>query len=127
MAETKQTYDTTTNFKDCIATNLPPRAMRYTMENKCNLSEKGSMYVGLGETRETTVRVKQLNGETIDQTYQIPKTGIITPPTNSGNYQLVCTVDSNGNVTMGWASIGDTAPTIISGITDVNSNNNNNK
>ena len=35
----KNTFDETEGFKDCISSNLPPRAMRYSMENKNNLED----------------------------------------------------------------------------------------
>ena len=54
---TNKTFDETQGFKDCISSNLPPRAMRYSMENKNNLEKRGSIYVGLGTKRNTTINV----------------------------------------------------------------------
>lgn len=47
------TSDTTSGFGDVIANNIPSRAFRYSAENKNVLSQKGSIYVGTGNTRET--------------------------------------------------------------------------
>ena len=126
----KNTFDETKGFKDCISSNLPPRAMRYSMENKNNLEKRGSIYVGLGTKRETTINVGTINGieqdgttnttEVVTEKFEIPETGIITPPTSNGTYVLVCKVN-NGNVEMGWVNATSIASgPIISGIKDVN-------
>ena len=80
------TYD----FADCISDGLPPRAMRYTMENKNNLSKRGSIYVGLGEKRETTISFKtDVDGEIQTAKYESAKTGVLEPPTGEdGIYAL---------------------------------------
>lgn len=128
---TLTTFDETSGFKDCISSNLPPRAMRYSMENKNNLKEKGSIYVGLGTKRETTINVNEIvevdeNGinttNVVTEKFEIPKTGIITPPKSLGTYVLVCKVDDDGNVEgMGWVNATSiTSGSIISGIKDVN-------
>lgn len=126
---TKKTFDETQGFKDCISSNLPPRAMRYSMENKNNLEKRGSIYVGLGTKRNTTINVGTIKGieqdgvnetEVVPQSFEIPETGIIIPPTSNGTYVLVCKVN-NGNVEMGWVDATSiTSGSIISGIKDVN-------
>lgn len=125
----KNTFDKTEGFKDCISSNLPPRAMRYSMENKNNLKERGSIYVGLGTTRETTINVGTISGieqdgenetQVVTETFNIPETGIITPPESNGTYVLVCKV-KDGNIEMGWIrSSSFTFEPIASGIKDVN-------
>lgn len=128
--DTLKTFDKTPGFNDCISSNLPPRAMRYSMENKNNLEKRGSIYVGLGTKRETTINVGTINGieqdgttnttEVVIEKFEIPETGIITPPTSNGTYVLVCKVN-NGNVEMGWVNATSIASgPIISGIKDVN-------
>ena len=127
--DTLKTFDETPGFNDCISSNLPPRAMRYSMENKNNLEKRGSIYVGLGTKRETTINVGTINGieqdgvnktEVVTKKFEIPETGIITPPTSNGTYVLVCKVN-NGNVEMGWVNATSIASgPIISGIKDVN-------
>ena len=126
---TKKTFDETEGFKDCISSNLPPRAMRYSMENKNNLEKRGSIYVGLGTKRNTTINVGTINAieqdgvnetEVVTENFEIPETGIITPPTSNGTYVLVCKVN-DGNVEMGWVNATSiTSGSIISGIKDVN-------
>lgn len=129
MEDKHVTYDGTPDFNDCIGSNLPPRAMRYTMESKNNLREKGSLYVGLGETRETTINVGTLSagastGSTevsvVSEKYEIPRTGVINPPDANGTYVLVCKIN-NGNVEMGWVRADSSfdSRSIVSGITDV--------
>ena len=95
---TSQTYDKTAytdsqgvtyDFADCISDGLPPRAMRYTMESKNNLSKRGSIYVGLGEKRETTIAFKtDVEGELQTVKYQSAKTGVLEPPEDDGIYVL---------------------------------------
>ncbi len=126
---TKKTFDETQGFKDCISSNLPPRAMRYSMENKNNLEKRGSIYVGLGTKRNTTINVGTINAieqdgvnetEIVTENFEIPETGIITPPTSNGTYILVCRVN-DGNVEMGWVSATSfESELIVSGIKDVN-------
>ena len=126
---TKKTFDETQCFKDCISSNLPPRAMRYSMENKNNLEKRGSIYVGLGTKRNTTINVGTINAieqdgvnetEIVTENFEIPETGIITPPTSNGTYVLICKVN-DGNVEMGWVNATSiTSGSIISGIKDVN-------
>ena len=131
--DTLKTFDKRPGFNDCISSNLPPRAMRYSMENKNNLEKRGSIYVGLGTKRETTINVGTINGieqdgvnetEVVTQKFEIPQTGIITPPTSRGTYVLVCKVDDNGSVEeMGWVDAASiTTGSIVSGIKDVNVN-----
>ena len=127
------TFDKTQGFNDCISSDLPPRAMRYSMENKNNLKKRGSIYVGLGTKRTTTINVGTIDTteqggtiktEVVPQSFEIPETGIITPPMINGTYVLTCKVSNNGrNVEMGWALIGGfgiTIGPIVSGIKDVN-------
>lgn len=95
---TSQTYDKTAytdsqgvtyDFADCISDGLPPRAMRYAMESKNNLSKRGSIYVGLGEKRETTIAFKtDVEGELQTVKYQSAKTGVLEPPEDDGIYVL---------------------------------------
>lgn len=125
----KNTFDETPGFKDCISSNLPPRAMRYSMENKNNLKEKGSIYVGLGTKRKTTINVGTINAieqdgvnetEIVTENFEIPETGVITPPESNGTYVLVCKV-KDGNIEMGWIKASSFAfEPIASGIKDVN-------
>lgn len=125
------TIDKTPGFNDCISSNLPPRAMRYSMENKNNLKEKGSIYVGLGTKRNTTINVNEIievnedgtnTTKVVPEKFEMPKTGIITPPKSPGTYVLVCKVNNSGNVEeMGWVNASSFASeSIISGIKDVN-------
>ena len=124
-----KTYDATQGCKDCISSNLPPRAMRYSMENKNNLEQKGSIYVGLGTKRETTINVGTITGieqggvnetEIVTETFSIPETGIIAPPGSDGTYVLICKVN-NGNVEMGWVDASSFENgNIVSGIINVN-------
>lgn len=126
---TKKTFDETQGFKDCISSNLPPRAMRYSMENKNNLEKRGSIYVGLGTKRNTTINVGTINAieqdgvnetEIVTENFEIPETGIITPPTSDGTYVLVCKVN-DGSIEMGWVDASSIiSGSIISGIKDVN-------
>ena len=129
--DTLKTFDKTPGFNDCISSNLPPRAMRYSMENKNNLEKRGSIYVGLGTKRETTINIGTINGieqdganttEIVTEKFEIPETGIIIPPTSDGTYVLVCKVSNDGkNVEMGWVNATSIASgPIISGIKDVN-------
>jgi hypothetical protein len=125
------TFDETPGFNDCISSNLPPRAMRYSMENKNNLKEKGSIYVGLGTKRTTTINVNEIIGvkedgmtnetKMVTEKFEIPETGIITPPKSRGTYVLVCKVDDNGNVEeMGWVNAASiTSGSIVSGIKNI--------
>ena len=133
METVKTTNDLNNNKKDCIASDLPPRAMRYTMESKNNLKNRGSLYVGLGQTRDANIKVKstitpddggESTTEVIDQKYRIPKTGVINPPKGNGTYVLTCVVSSGNNIDVGWVNINDllnnNASNITSGITDIN-------
>lgn len=126
---TNKTFDETPGFNDCISSNLPPRAMRYSMENKNNLKERGSIYVGLGTKRTTTINVNEIinvkedgTNETrmVTEKFEIPATGVITPPESNGTYVLVCKV-KDGNIEMGWIRASSfTFEPIASGIKDVN-------
>lgn len=126
---TNKTFDETPGFKDCISSNLPPRAMRYSMENKNNLEKRGSIYVGLGTKRNTTINVGTINAieqdgvnetEIVTESFEIPETGVITPPESNGTYVLVCKV-KDGNIEMGWIRASSfTFEPIASGIKDVN-------
>ena len=96
--DTLKTFDKTPGFNDCISSNLPPRAMRYSMENKNNLEKRGSIYVGLGIKRETTINVGTINGieqdgvtnttEVVPQKFEISETGVLEPPEDDGIYVL---------------------------------------
>ena len=102
------TYD----FADCISDGLPPRAMRYTMESKNNLKKRGSIYVGLGETRETTIAFKtDVDGEIQTAKYQSAKTGVLEPPTGEdakdGVYVLKLEKRGN-NIKMAWVFESET-------------------
>ena len=92
------------DFADCVADGLPPRAMRYTMENKNNLAERGSIYVGLGETRETTIAFKTVGNEKKaiqNVKYISAKTGVLNPPTGDGTYVLKL-VKNGTDIKMAW-------------------------
>ena len=93
------TYD----FADCISDGLPPRAMRYTMENKNNLSKRGSIYVGLGEKRETTISFKtDVDGEIQTAKYESAKTGVLEPPTGEDGIYVLKLEKRGNNIKMAW-------------------------
>ena len=110
------TYD----FTDCISDGLPPRAMRYTMENKNNLSKRGSIYVGLGEKRETTIAFKtDVEGEVQTAKYESAKTGVLEPPTADGIYVLKLE-KSGDTIKMAWILQTEQPETLVDGIRIVN-------
>ena len=49
------TSDTAFGYEDCIANGIPSRAFRYAAENKNLLDKSGSLYVGTGIPRTTTM------------------------------------------------------------------------
>lgn len=110
--------DVTYDFADCISDGLPPRAMRYTMENKNNLKKRGSIYVGLGETRTTTIAFKtNVEAETQIANYESAKTGILEPPAEDdedGVYMLKLEKRGN-NIKMAWV-LESTTGTLTDGI-----------
>ena len=125
---TLQTFDDTVytdsqgviyDFADCISDGLPPRAMRYTMENKNNLSKRGSIYVGLGEKRETTIAFKtDVEGEVQTAKYESAKTGVLEPPIEDGVYVLKLE-KSGDTIKMAWVK-QSTTETLTDGIKVVN-------
>ena len=92
--------DKTAGFKDCIANNIPSRAFRYAAENKNVLSMKGAMYIGSGETRTNVMMLESSNDPAV--TNVSFKTRVLLPPTTQGFYIMACSVDSNGEATVGW-------------------------
>jgi hypothetical protein len=112
--------DVTYDFADCISDGLPPRAMRYTMENKNNLSKRGSIYVGLGEKRETTISFKtDVDGEIQTAKYQSAKTGVLEPPTGEDGVYVLKLEKRGNNIKMAWVLESKTG-TITDGIKVVN-------
>lgn len=63
-----------------IPNGLPGEAMRKSMENKNILAEKGSLYVGTGETERV---------EIAGDNYLVAKTGKLTPGSDSNGMVLV--------------------------------------
>lgn len=124
---TKKTFDETPGFNDCISSNLPPRAMRYSMENKNNLEKRGSIYVGLGTKRNTTINVGTINAieqdgvnntEVVTQNFEIPETGVLEPPQGAnGTYVLKLVKDGN-IIKMAWVFESNNI-TITDGIKEV--------
>ena len=122
---TSQTYDKTAytdsqgvtyDFADCISDGLPPRAMRYTMESKNNLSKRGSIYVGLGEKRETTIAFKtDVEGELQTVKYQSAKTGVLEPPTGQDGLYVLKLQKSGDTIKMAWV-LESTTGTLTDGI-----------
>ena len=109
------TQGVTHDFADCISDGLPPRAMRYTMENKNNLSKRGSIYVGLGEKRETIIAFKtDVDGELQTAKYESAKTGILEPPTEDGVYVLKLE-RSGDTIKMAWVRQSE-PETLVDGI-----------
>ena len=109
---TNKTFDETPGFKDCISSNLPPRAMRYSMENKNNLEKRGSIYVGLGTKRNTTINVGTINTieqdgvtnttEIVPQNFEIPETGVLEPPTGADGVYILKLEKRGNNIKMAW-------------------------
>lgn len=117
--DTLKTFDKTPGFNDCISSNLPPRAMRYSMENKNNLEKRGSIYVGLGTKRETTINVGTINGieqdgttnttEVVTEKFEIPETGVLEPPTEKKDGIYVLKLEKKGNgIKMAWVLESET-------------------
>ena len=77
----------------CIATGLPLKVMRITMENKSLLSEPGTLYCGTGKTIPVTVG---------DNTYNIPETIAVNPPSegvqDGVTYGIKFTLDTDNKV-----------------------------
>ena len=106
------TFDKTPGFNDCISSNLPPRAMRYSMENKNNLEKRGSIYVGLGTKRNTTINVGTINAieqdgvtnttEIVRQNFEIPETGVLEPPTGADGVYILKLEKRGNNIKMAW-------------------------
>lgn len=88
----------------CIATGLPLKVMRITMENKSLLSKPGTLYCGTGEIIPVTVG---------DNAYNIPVTIAVQPPTNGVDEGVTygiqfedVTKDSSGNtISVGGAHL----------------------
>lgn len=126
---TLQTFDDTVytdsqgviyDFADCISDGLPPRAMRYTMENKDNLSKRGSIYVGLGEKRETTIAFKtDIEGEVQTAKYESAKTGVLEPPTGEDGVYVLKLEKRGNNIKMAWV-LESTTETLTDEIKVVN-------
>lgn len=87
-----------------IKNGLPGKAMRYAMETKGLLKNKGSIYVGMGIDDPTTINGAEESGS---NTYHTPLTAALNPPTAQGTYALVCNVSESGQVTIGWKSVND--------------------
>lgn len=125
---TNETFDKTPGFNDCISSNLPPRAMRYSMENKNNLEERGSIYVGLGTKRETTINVGTINGieqdgatnttEVVPQKFEISETGVLNPPTGTDGVYVLKLEKRGDTIKMAWV-LESTTGTLIDEIKDV--------
>ena len=100
-----------------IVNGLPARVMRMAMESKGLLKEKGSIYVGTGETEEVTVTIPGPSGtETISYTYSIPKTASLNPPATAGptaslipgEYTLMCGIlNEDGSANVYWKSLAE--------------------
>lgn len=86
-----------------IKNGLPGKAMRYAMETKGLLENKGSIYVGMGTEDTTTINGAEGSGS---NTYHTPHTAALNPPTTQGTYALVCNV-TGGQVTIGWKSVSN--------------------
>ena len=112
------TFDRTTGFNDCISSNLPPRAMRYSMENKNNLEKIGSIYVGLGTKRTTTINVNEIidvkedgttNGtKTVTEKFEIPETGVLNPPAGKDGIYVLKLEKRGNNIKMAWVFESET-------------------
>lgn len=87
-----------------IKNGLPGKAMRYAMETRGLLENKGSIYVGMGTDDPTTINGAEGSGS---NTYHTPLTAALNPPTAQGTYALVCTVTDSGQVTIGWKSVNN--------------------
>lgn len=87
-----------------IKNGLPGKAMRYAMETKGLLKNKGSIYVGMGIDDPTTINGAEKSGS---NTYHTPLTAALNPPTAQGTYALVCNVSESGQVTIGWKSVSN--------------------
>lgn len=87
-----------------IKNGLPGKAMRYAMETKGLLENRGSIYVGTGIDDETAINGAEGSGSNI---YHTPRTAALNPPTAQGTYALVCSVTDSGQVTIGWKSVSD--------------------
>ena len=82
----------TQNESGCIANNIPYKFFRLGVESKGLLTAKGGLYVGTGETRETTVVVKDSNNQDVTITCNIPVTEQLSPKSLSDGktYILSC-------------------------------------
>lgn len=109
--DTLKTFDETPGFNDCISSNLPPRAMRYSMENKNNLEKRGSIYVGLGTKRNTTINVNEITGvdehgvnttDVVKQKFEIPETGVLEPPTGEDGIYVLKLEKRGDTIRMAW-------------------------
>ena len=116
--DTLKTFDKTPGFNDCISSNLPPRAMRYSMENKNNLEKRGSIYVGLGIKRETIINVGTINGieqdgvtnttEMVPQKFEISETGVLNPPSGKDGIYVLKLEKRGNNIKMAWVFESET-------------------
>lgn len=122
--DTLKTFDETQGFNDCISSNLPPRAMRYSMENKNNLEKRGSIYVGLGTKRETTINVGTINGieqdgvnetDVVTAKFEISETGVLEPPTGQDGIYVLKLEKRGNNIKMAWV-LESTTGTLTDGI-----------
>ena len=93
-----------------IKNGLPGKAMRYAMETKGLLENKGSIYVGMGTDDQTTINGDEGSGSNV---YHTPHTAALNPPTAQGTYALVCNVSSSGQVTIGWKSVSNLSGSFV--------------
>lgn len=104
--------NTGTGLEDCIANGIPSRAFRYAAESKNVLQKAGSLYVGTGETRTTTMKLQGSPDAVIS--YDSFKTQALDPPTGNGRYVLSCVVSGGVVSGFGWykITVGDNGITI---------------
>ena len=77
--------------------------LEYLLENKNNLSKRGSIYVGLGEKRETTIAFKtDVEGEVQTVKYESAKTGVLEPPTGEDGIYVLKLEKRGNNIKMAW-------------------------
>ena len=79
-----------------IRNGLPGKPMRMAMETKDLLRQKGSIYVGTGNSRTITL-VGEDEGE--GTSYTIYETEALNPPSETGTYVLKCI-----NGTLQWVA-----------------------